>query len=113
MNINNILQNKTAQLVFQIAFVIGACLFAEAAFAAGGLNNLHKASDALVEIKKWLFIFVGTAAIVYLIYCVGMAFAERKSWSDVGMALVYCCLAGGAVVGGNWALGLFDGATSP
>lgn len=37
-----------------------------------------------------------------------MAFMERKSWGDVGMALGYCALAGGAVVGGTWALELFQ-----
>ncbi|HCB1657218.1 TPA: conjugal transfer protein [Citrobacter farmeri] len=45
---------------------------------------------------------------VYLLYCVGMAFMERKTWGDVGMALVYCTLAGGAVYGGTWALELFQ-----
>ncbi|EIO8946027.1 conjugal transfer protein [Salmonella enterica] len=45
---------------------------------------------------------------VYLLYNIAMAFMERKSWGDVGMALVYCTLAGGAVVGGTWALDLFQ-----
>ncbi|ELW2866036.1 TrbC/VirB2 family protein [Salmonella enterica] len=74
-------------------------------FAGGGLNA---ATSALTDFKTWLFGFVGIAALVYLIYCCGMAFAERKTWSEVGMALIYCALAGGAVVGGTWALELFQ-----
>ncbi|EAW9895439.1 conjugal transfer protein [Salmonella enterica] len=58
--------------------------------------------------KTWLFTFVGVGALVYLLYNIAMAFMERKSWGDVGMALVYCTLAGGAVVGGTWALDLFQ-----
>lgn len=104
-----LLQNKTVQTIF----LFTGCFFLQTAFAAGGLGNLNKATDALKEIKFWLFAFVGLAAIVYLLYCIAMTFAERKSWSDVGMALIYCCLAGGAILGGNWALALFDGATAP
>ncbi|EAT0039945.1 conjugal transfer protein [Salmonella enterica] len=58
--------------------------------------------------KTWLFTFTGVGALVYLLYNIVMAFMERKSWGDVGMALVYCTLAGGAVVGGTWALDLFQ-----
>lgn len=82
------------------------CAIASApAFAGGGLDA---ATSALTDIKTWLFTFVGIAALVYLLYCCGMAFAERKTWSEVGMALIYCALAGGAVVGGTWALDLFQ-----
>ena len=69
--------------------------------------GLADATNALTEIKSWLFTFVGVAALVYLLYNVLMAIMERKSWGEVGMALAYCAMAGGAIVGGNWAIGLF------
>ncbi|MCE5165620.1 TrbC/VirB2 family protein [Plesiomonas sp. PI-19] len=75
------------------------------ALAAGG--GLPAATNALTDIKVWLYSFVGIAAIVYLLYNILMALGERKNWSDVGMALGYCALAGGALIGGEWALGLF------
>lgn len=75
------------------------------ALAAGG--GLPAATNALTDIKVWLYSFAGIAAVVYLIYNIVMAFMERKSWGDVGMALAYCALAGGSVMGGEWALSLF------
>ena len=76
-----------------------------AALAAGGLDT---GTSALNDLKSWLFTAVGVMALIYLLYCCAMAFMERKSWGEVGMALVYCALAGGAVVGGTWALGLWS-----
>jgi hypothetical protein len=96
----NTVNIKSALGAFFICAVIST-----PAFAGGGLDA---ATDALTTIKTWLFTFVGVAALVYLLYCCGMAFAERKTWSEVGMALIYCALAGGAVVGGTWALDLFQ-----
>ena len=87
------------------ALVLFMALFAGQAFAGGGLDV---GTTALTTIKTWLFTFVGVGALVYLLYNIAMAFMERKSWGDVGMALVYCTLAGGAVVGGTWALDLFQ-----
>lgn len=71
---------------------------------AGGLDT---ATNTMIELKTWAFSFGGVCALCYLIYNVIMAFMEKKSWSDVGMALVYCSLAGGALYAGNWALELF------
>lgn len=79
-------------------------LFVIPAFAGGGLDS---GTTALTEIKTWLFTFVGIGALVYLLYNVAMALMERKSWGDVGMALIYCTLAGGALAGGTWALEMF------
>lgn len=75
------------------------------AFAAGGLSA---GTNALTEIKFWLFTIIGVGALCYLCYNIGMAFMERKSWGDVGMAGLYCSIAGGALVGGNWMLNIFQ-----
>ena len=81
-------------------------LFSGIALAAGG--GLSSASNWLTELKTWLFGFTGVAALVYMLYSMVMAFLERKTWGDVGVALIYCALAGGAVVAGTWALEMFQ-----
>lgn len=91
-----------------IAFILFACVLSEPALAAGGLGNLDKATDAIDEIKTWFFGFVGAAAILYMVYLVGMALAEKRQWNDVMMGLGYCAIAGGVVMAGNWALTLWD-----
>ncbi|HFD6165577.1 TPA: TrbC/VirB2 family protein [Salmonella enterica] len=96
----NTIKIKNTISVFFICTIVST-----PAFAGGGLNA---ATSALTDIKVWLFGFVGVGALCYLLWCIGMALAEKKQWSDVGMALVYCTLAGGAVVGGSWALDLFQ-----
>ena len=90
---------------FSFIIALLMAMFAGQVFAGGGLDA---GTTALTTIKTWLFTFTGVGALVYLLYNIVMAFMERKSWGDVGMALVYCTLAGGAVVGGTWALALFQ-----
>ncbi|WP_250270429.1 conjugal transfer protein [Escherichia coli] len=92
---------KSTLQYFILAFFLS--LTASVAYAGG----LDTATNAMTELKTWAFSFGGVCALCYLIYNVIMAFMEKKSWSDVGMALVYCSLAGGALYAGNWALELF------
>ncbi len=96
--------NKFAN-VNRFVFALFFMLFSGFAAAGGGLDS---ATNAITNLKSWLFPFVGLCALVYMLYCILMAFMERKSWGDVGMALGYCALAGGAVAGGTWALGMFQ-----
>lgn len=92
-------------MIFYRFFLMAFCLFmASIAYAGGGLDA---ATNALTEIKVWLFTFVGVAALVYLLYMVLMVLMEKKLWSDVAAALGYCACAGGALVAGAWALGIF------
>ncbi|HDF2366303.1 TPA: conjugal transfer protein [Morganella morganii] len=44
----------------------------------------------------------------YLLYLIAMTFFEKKAWSDVGMGLAYCAGAGGALLAGNYFLGMWD-----
>ena len=99
----NALKDKVNQTVKSIAIIV-LCTVAMPVFAAGGLKA---GTDAAETIKVWLYGFVGICAFIYLLYNVLMALAERKQWSDVGMALVYCSIAGGALVGGEWAMSIF------
>lgn len=67
---------------------------------AGGLES---GTSVLVTIKNWGYGFIGVAALCYVLYTIGMALMERKQWSDVAMALVYCSIAGGCVIAGEYA----------
>lgn len=78
-------------------------LFISMGVLAGGLDS---GTDALTNIKTWIFIILGIAALIYLAYCIIWAFMEKKSWNDVGVALLQVICAGGALAGGNWALNL-------
>lgn len=93
--------------LFMFAFTFFILAFANPALAAGGLSNLNKATDALQEIVDWMYILVGIGALGYLIWLSCMAFLERKQWSDVGMGVVYCSVAGAIVMLGDWGLELF------
>ncbi|HCX5125583.1 TPA: conjugal transfer protein [Escherichia coli] len=93
---------KSTLQYFILAFFLS--LTASVAYAGG----LDTATTTMTEIKTWAFGFGGVCALCYLIYNIIMAFMEKKSWSDVGMALIYCSLAGGALYAGNWALSLFQ-----
>lgn len=100
--------NKDSAINFLlIVATLGMFMVASPALAAGGLESLDKATDALEDISKWLYAFVGVGAVVYIIYLVGMALFEKKQWSDVGMGLGYCAIAGGIVMAAEWAIGLF------
>lgn len=89
----------------KLFYVFMLCFVSNLAWAEGG--GLDSATDALTTVKTWLYGFVGVGALVYMIWNVGMALAEKKQWSDVGMALGYCAIAGGCVAGGTWAYEIF------
>ncbi|HGJ5854445.1 TrbC/VirB2 family protein [Arsenophonus nasoniae] len=99
---------ESGQVWLLLAFCLLALLAFNPAFAAsGGLDSLDKATNALKDILSWLKGFVVVASILYIVYLVVMAIAEKKAWSDVTMGLVYCAIAGGVVMGGEWATTLF------
>jgi len=89
---------------FKLFIFIMLMSFVNVSFAGGGLQA---GTSALTEFKTWLFSIAGIGALVYLIYNIAMAFMERKQWNEVGMAFLYCSVAGGALAGGNWMLELF------
>lgn len=96
---NRLKINKLQLVIFTLLMS-----FISVASAGGGLQA---GTNALEEFKTWLFSIAGIGALVYLIYNITMAFMERKQWNEVGMAFLYCSVAGGALVGGNWMLTLF------
>lgn len=95
---------------FSSVFYLGvmACLLCVNPAFADGLASLDKATTALQDILSWLKVFVVVASVLYITYMVVMAIAEKKSWSDVMMGLVYCAIAGGVVMGGEWASELWN-----
>lgn len=83
----------------------GALFFtAVPALAAGGLDA---GTNAMNDIKFWIYTFAGVVAFVVLVYNIIMALLERKTWGDVGMALVYVAGAGGALLAAQWAYNIF------
>lgn len=95
--------NKAVKLMGN--FGAGALFFAAApALAAGGLDA---GTDAMNDIKFWIYTFAGVVAFVVLVYNIIMALVERKTWGDVGMALVYVAGAGGALLAAQWAYNIF------
>lgn len=85
--------------MIKVLFTVAMILFSGVTYAGGGLQA---GTTLLDEIKFWGYGFIGSGALVYVIYTVAMALAERKQWSDVGMALVYCAIAGGCVLAGEY-----------
>lgn len=87
---------------FYSALCFYVLIFSNSVLAAG----LDAGTDAATNIKTWIFTILGISALIYLAYCIIWAFMEKKSWNDVGVALVQVICAGGALAGGNWALTL-------
>lgn len=67
---------------------------------AGGLDE---GTTVLTNLKVWGYTFIGVGATCYVIYTIAMALMERKQWSDVAMAIVYCAIAGGSVLAAEYA----------
>lgn len=112
MNQNSVLRdafNKDALINFMLiaaAFIL--LIAAQPALAAGGLDNLNKSNEVVQGIIDWINPFAGLCAMGYLLYLVVLTFMERKQWSDVGMGLVYCAGAGGALMAAEYFLGMWD-----
>lgn len=106
MRVISYIKKNTASL---FCLLLVSVLFVEPALAqSGGLGSLDKSTDALKDILSWLKVFVVSASLLYITYLVVMAIAEKKAWSDVMMGLAYCAIAGGVVMGGEWATQLWD-----
>lgn len=99
---NNLLQ-KT--LILCGASLISAQAMAVGASAGGGMAVATSTAEAF---KIGLFLFVGVAAVIYMIYMALMAFTEKKSWSDFGWAIVHVGAAGASVTIATWAWSAFQ-----
>ncbi|OEF63567.1 conjugal transfer protein [Vibrio cyclitrophicus 1F175] len=75
------------------------------ALAAGG--GLEESTNAVNEIKIWLYGFIGAGSFVFVMYYVVMAMFEKKQWADVLMALGKVAAAGGCLAGATWAWSLW------
>lgn len=80
-------------------FLLCIFLLSNTVFAQG----LNEATKAASEFQVWLYSFLGIVSIVYMIYQVILALAEKQQWSDVLFALFKVAVAGGSIVGGTWA----------
>lgn len=71
--------------------------------------GLAKAETALSDIKTWVYSILGIGIFIYLMYNVIMALMNKTTWADVLMAVVYSAVAGGVIVLGEWAWGIWGG----
>jgi type IV secretory pathway VirB2 component (pilin) len=82
------ISGASAQALIAVALTVAA----QTALAAGG--GLDKVTSETTSFKTWFYGFLGVVAVIVLLYYGLMAWFERKSWADFGMAAV-----GVAVVG--------------
>lgn len=94
---------KSASVMTVFSTLIFTLLFPSFVFAGG----LDAATAQASSIKTWAYGFLGVIVFIYLIYHVGMAMAEKEQWVDVLMALGKVAVAGGILVGGQWAWSIF------
>jgi hypothetical protein len=98
---NNKLQSAA---VFALLFAIASA----ASAAPGTAGGLTTAQGTAAAIQTALFGFVGACAGSYLLYTGIMAWSDKKTWGDFGMAVVYVSLVGSAIALANWAWVLFQ-----
>lgn len=101
-----LLQQKSVRssgLFVALLVVAGA-----AVAGGGGMGGLQTATTTATSIRDGLFTFVGVCAAIYLIYLAAMAKADKKTWGDFGMGVVYVAIAGASIVLASWAWNLFQ-----
>jgi len=99
---------RISKSVWQSFLAMFAMAFFNVAFAGGGAaGGLAAATTQIEEIKPWAYGFLGVGVFVYLIYNVVMALLDRKQWADVLVAVGYVAIAGGIIVIGEWAWGIW------
>ncbi|PMS15613.1 hypothetical protein C0Z18_26735 [Trinickia dabaoshanensis] len=76
------------------------------AHATGGLDQ---AQTGLSNFEIGLFACAGIVAIIYLIFEFVQVFGNRKTWIDMGEAVLKVIAAGAAVVLATWAWNVYGG----
>ncbi|CAH1583012.1 conserved membrane hypothetical protein [Vibrio jasicida] len=101
---NTLNSNTQAYNHLKAAFIaIMLAVFCHPAIAAGGLDE---ATNWVDEIADWAYKLLGSAVVLYSIYMVLMALAEKKTWGDVGISIAKAAAAGGigAAVAYAWSI---------
>jgi len=70
-------------------------------------QGLEEATDAVQEFQDWMYVILGIASVMYIMYNVGMAMSDKKTWGDVGMAIGLVAVAGGSITAATWAFGIW------
>lgn len=100
------LQNKNLRSA--VLFAVCFALASAASAAPGTAGGLTTATTTAATIQTALFAFIGGCSGIYLLYTGVMAWSDKKTWGDFGMAIVHVSLVGGAVALANWAWALFQ-----
>lgn len=80
------------------------CSLAAGSANAGGLDA---GTDALNDFTDQFYTFVGVGAGLYMLVQCAMAWGDRKSWEDAGMACGKVAVAGGALALAKFCWGIF------
>ncbi len=68
--------------------------------AAGGLDE---GTQAVNDFRIWFYGFLGAGSLAYIGYNAGLAMFEKQQWNDVALAFGKVAVAGGSVIGADWA----------
>lgn len=86
---------------FNAAFIaMVLMLLSPSTLAAGGLDEAIHWVD---EIISWAYAFLGSASLLFCIYLVIMALIEKKQWADVFVGMGKVAVAGGILIGADYA----------
>ncbi len=66
-------------------------------------DGLSDATAEITAIQTWLYSILFFVSLIYMIYQIGLAMAEKQPWGDVIFAFGKVAVAGAAVVGATWA----------
>ncbi len=96
--------HKASESINPIKYLITLSLLvmANPAFAdlAGGIS---KATGIATQVKNGLLAIFGIVAVIYLLIKAVECWSGRAEWKELGLAVLYVAMAGGAAAVANWA----------
>lgn len=66
-------------------------------------DGLSEATTEITAIQTWLYGIMFVVALIYMMYQIGLAMAEKQPWGDVFFAFGKVAIAGASIVGATWA----------
>jgi TrbC/VIRB2 family. len=95
-----------ASIKYAAALVMTYVFMANNAFALhGGFDTAKTDASSL---QKWLYGVVGVVGIAYLSWIGLKIKAQKSTWQDFGIGVIYVAIAGGAVTAGPYAYKMFS-----
>ncbi|MGD9569841.1 MAG: TrbC/VirB2 family protein [Sedimentibacter sp.] len=88
------------------ALVLSYVFMANTAFALHG--GFSTAQTDTSNVQKWLYGVVGVVGIAYLSFIGLKIKAQKATWQDFGIGVIYVAVAGAAVTAGPYAYKMFS-----